>query len=596
MTTFDCLPFDVIDYILNCDCISYIDVCRLSSVSKIFNCVAKSNKLWKKKYSQEWPELACLFEAQDTDWHHEFRLKTDFKKLVSQKLSELSAEYYHSENVSNEAFLYFKDISKDHVLGYEIVIDELENIVNDENCNINLTKKYYAVRALRYMRHAQLEKIWKSYLSQSSDKLSLIEGACLISQWCQPSISKCTSHVSAEIQEITETVFEKIKHLFPQHPIVKQGIRKEDAISSSLWSPRQCKDIIYCINAVMFQDMKFTGSPIDYYSASATFIEKVLAKRTGISITLGIVYATIAAKLGVCCLPVNFPGHFLLKWLEHPGLREKEMYTFIDAVDKGALKSYCDLSELAPGFQTFSSSWVESVTPLKVFIRLAWYLVEFGRQMEGMGQDSLSLCNALELLCLLSPDDMEHKLLLARLFMHLGINITEAISMLQEIAAHDPSSPLTIGYLYQSTLHTLETQRISRPLVKTKLQMRDETSNVKFAVGMIMRHIKYKFRCVIYGWDYTCSASKDWIKRMGVHKLSFKDKQPFYYVLVDDGTNRYAAQENLAIDHENKQIPHIKIGRYFESFYGNYYFPNEQTLSEYPDDVAVLRENAIDCK
>lgn len=56
---------------------------------------------------------------------------------------------------------------------------------------------------------------------------------------------------------------------------------------------------------------------------------------------------------------------------------------------------------------------------------MAWYLVEFGRQLDGVGEDSLSLCNALELLCLLSPDDMEHKLLLARLFMHLGINITE---------------------------------------------------------------------------------------------------------------------------------------------------------------------------
>lgn len=29
---------------------------------------------------------------------------------------------------------------------------------------------------------------------------------------------------------------------------------------------------------------------------------------------------------------------------------------------------------------------------------------------------------------------------------------------------------------------------------------------------------------------------------MGVNKLQHKSKQPFYYVLVADGTNRYAAQ------------------------------------------------------
>ena len=32
---------------------------------------------------------------------------------------------------------------------------------------------------------------------------------------------------------------------------------------------------------------------------------------------------------------------------------------------------------------------------------------------------------------------------------------------------------------------------------------------------------------------------------MGVDKLERQDKQPFYNVLVGDGSQRYAAQENL---------------------------------------------------
>ena len=32
---------------------------------------------------------------------------------------------------------------------------------------------------------------------------------------------------------------------------------------------------------------------------------------------------------------------------------------------------------------------------------------------------------------------------------------------------------------------------------------------------------------------------------MGVDRLPRKDKQPFYNVLVDDGSVRYAADENL---------------------------------------------------
>ena len=53
---------------------------------------------------------------------------------------------------------------------------------------------------------------------------------------------------------------------------------------------------------------------------------------------------------------------------------------------------------------------------------------------------------------------------------------------------------------------------------------------------------RYDYDCVIYGWDSKCEATRDWIKQMGVDRLPNKDKQPFYNVLVSDGTNRYAAE------------------------------------------------------
>lgn len=41
--------------------------------------------------------------------------------------------------------------------------------------------------------------------------------------------------------------------------------------------------------------------------------------------------------------------------------------------------------------------------------------------------------------------------------------------MLQEIAATNPASPLMFGYMYQSTLQTLEAQRLSSPPIKVKI-------------------------------------------------------------------------------------------------------------------------------
>lgn len=50
------------------------------------------------------------------------------------------------------------------------------------------------------------------------------------------------------------------------------------------------------------------------------------------------------------------------------------------------------------------------------------------------------------------------------------------------------------------------------------------------------------YNCVIYGWDPKCTMSPEWISTMRVHQLSNGANQPFYNVLVQDGTCRYAAQ------------------------------------------------------
>ena len=53
---------------------------------------------------------------------------------------------------------------------------------------------------------------------------------------------------------------------------------------------------------------------------------------------------------------------------------------------------------------------------------------------------------------------------------------------------------------------------------------------------------RYNYHCVIYGWDPKCECSKEWQDHMGIHRLEDKDKQPFYNVFVEDGSNRYAAE------------------------------------------------------
>ena len=71
---------------------------------------------------------------------------------------------------------------------------------------------------------------------------------------------------------------------------------------------------------------------------------------------------------------------------------------------------------------------------------------------------------------------------------------------------------------------------------------------------------------------------------MKVDQLDKKDEQPFYNVLVSDGSSRYAAQENLTpVQHQ--VITHPDVGKYFQCFDPELgYKPNKQLSEAYPHD------------
>ena len=57
--------------------------------------------------------------------------------------------------------------------------------------------------------------------------------------------------------------------------------------------------------------------------------------------------------------------------------------------------------------------------------------------------------------------------------------------------------------------------------------------------------LRYHYGCVIYGWDPVCEMDESWIQRMGVDQSPGGRNQPFYNVLGDDGSQRYAAHSKL---------------------------------------------------
>lgn len=65
--------------------------------------------------------------------------------------------------------------------------------------------------------------------------------------------------------------------------------------------------------ALLFDELKFTGNSENYTDPRNSFLNEVLDRRTGIPISLAVVFMEVARRAGLHAEGVNFPGHFLLR-------------------------------------------------------------------------------------------------------------------------------------------------------------------------------------------------------------------------------------------------------------------------------------------
>ncbi|KAG0653686.1 hypothetical protein C6P46_002353, partial [Rhodotorula mucilaginosa] len=70
-------------------------------------------------------------------------------------------------------------------------------------------------------------------------------------------------------------------------------------------------------------------------------------------------------------------------------------------------------------------------------------------------------------------------------------------------------------------------------------------AEIKWPIGHVFRHRLFGYLAITRGFDYRCEAGEQWIRQMRVDTLPYGRHQPFYHVVVEDGSARYVAQENI---------------------------------------------------
>jgi regulator of sirC expression with transglutaminase-like and TPR domain len=129
---------------------------------------------------------------------------------------------------------------------------------------------------------------------------------------------------------------------------------------------------IKAVNECLFDELHFVGNREKYEDPRNSCLNEVLDRRTGIPITLCVVYMEVARRAGLHIDGVNFPGHFLVRCPEVGSRGSSGL--IIDPFHGGALLSEHDcrllLQRQVGGEVAFSKSLLAPTTRLQIIVRM----------------------------------------------------------------------------------------------------------------------------------------------------------------------------------------------------------------------------------
>ena len=102
-------------------------------------------------------------------------------------------------------------------------------------------------------------------------------------------------------------------------------------------------DSVAALNHVLFRQHGFHGNSDQYYDPKNSFLNEVMERKTGIPITLSVLYMEVAQRAGIAVDGVGFPGHFLVKHAQGG------VEIVIDPFHQGDIKSREDLVGMLGG-------------------------------------------------------------------------------------------------------------------------------------------------------------------------------------------------------------------------------------------------------
>jgi len=128
------------------------------------------------------------------------------------------------------------------------------------------------------------------------------------------------------------------------------------------------------LNKYLFNELGFTGNREHYDDPRNSCLNQVLDKRTGIPISLALIYIEVGRRAGVRVEGVNFPGHFLVRALQDLHTDDPDEGLIIDPFHGGAILNEPDCRTLLQRHMgddaAYSPSLLARATRRQILVRM----------------------------------------------------------------------------------------------------------------------------------------------------------------------------------------------------------------------------------
>ncbi len=178
----------------------------------------------------------------------------------------------------------------------------------------------------------------------------------------------------------------------------------EIILASKKSMPSRPTQIIEKINNYLFKEKEFKANLQDYYNPMNSYVNVVLEQKSGIPITLSIIYMRVAHILKFRLYAVNFPAHFLVKHI----LEGENSEIIIDPFNGGRIMDDYTLQELLDHFYpsqkiSLTRAYVAKATSGEVIIRMLNNLK--GSYYESQDIDKAEIAN--EMIIAIDPHNLD---------------------------------------------------------------------------------------------------------------------------------------------------------------------------------------------